>query len=98
MLKGKFNIGLFNRIEESIERFETLFGWKIGHSGHACQQNKINHAMTDEYAVLPNTVDDMALASLTDKNRIDMVLYDLSRFLFDNQGRVLFGGSMLRVQ
>ena len=43
ILKRKFVVGLFDRMEESMERFETFFGWHVGDAARACQQSEISH-------------------------------------------------------
>lgn len=92
ILKRKFVVGLFDHMEESIERFETFFGWNVGVDAHTCQESEIGHIKAKHYnnVNLP-PVDTPSFAALVEKNRIDLELYDYARFLYNYQGQVLFG-------
>ena len=79
-------------MEESIERFETFFGWHVGDAARACQQSEISQMYDKHFnhnMELPQ--DPTLLASLQEKNRLDIELYEFARTLYDYQGRVLFG-------
>ena len=100
ILKRKFIIGLYDRLQESIEKFELFFGWHLDANAQSCQYNELQreaHAHFNRYAkdignskeVHPGLTTE-ALESILSKNKIDLLLFDYSRFLFDYQGRVLF--------
>ena len=85
-------VGLFDRMEESMERFETLFGWHVGDAARACQQSEISQMYDKHFNHnMELTQDPTILASLQEKNRLDIELYEFARTLYDYQGRVLFG-------
>jgi len=95
ILKRQFIVGLYDRMQESFERFETFFGWNTGNA-HTCQHNEVGrildkHQHTAEQMPAEGSV---ALAILMKKNGSDMALYEFARFLFDYQGLTLFGMSL----
>jgi hypothetical protein len=98
ILSRKFVIGLFESLEESLRRFETFFGWNLGgdsiNSRHdACRHEVVSRAMSGYYnanARVPAN-GSPAHVALAEKNAMDLELYDFARFLYDYQGRVLFG-------
>ena len=96
VLKRKFVVGLFQHMEESFERFEAFFGWNVGASERTCQENKIGRVMEKHFN--SGQIPSAALAPLEEKNRLDMELYDFAVFLFDYQGRVLFGKQSVEYQ
>ena len=101
ILSRKFVIGLYESLEDSLRRFETFFGWNHGtdsvNSSHdSCRREVVTRARRSHYninAVVPpdGSPAHMALAK---KNVLDLELYDFARFLYDYQGRVLFGDAM----
>eukprot|EP00804_Cyclotella_cryptica_P005077 CCRYP_011515-RA/>CCRYP_011515-RA protein AED:0.03 eAED:0.03 QI:975/1/1/1/1/1/2/104/601 len=103
ILQGKFIVGMYDRMEESMERFELFFGWTLDASARACQFNELQREGTAHYNryskdvvgggndnVMHPGLTDAALESIMSKNKIDLMLFDHSKFLFDYQGRVLF--------
>lgn len=91
ILKRKFVVGLFGNMKESFERFETFFGWNVS-GASTCQQNEINRVMEklhNKNIEMPKNA--AVLMALAEKNRMDIMLYDYARFLYEYQGRVLFG-------
>ena len=91
---------MYDRLQESIELFELFFGWHLDANVQSCQNNELQreaHAHFNKYAkdagnsneVHPDLTTE-ALERILFKNKIDLLLYDYSRFLFDYQGRVLF--------
>ena len=98
ILSRKFVIGLFESLEESLRRFETFFSWNLGgdsiNNRHdTCRHEVVSRAMVSYYnanANLPANGSPAHMA-LAEKNSMDLELYDFARFLYDYQGRVLFG-------
>jgi hypothetical protein len=100
ILKRKFIIGLYENIQESIERFELFFGWQLDAEARTCQYDELHGeelAHYNRYAkdIGSNNESHLGLTSgalegIMSKNRMDLLLYDYSRFLFDYQGKVLF--------
>ena len=98
ILISKFIVGIYDRLEESLERFETFFGWNLSTDSinkmHAtCRHQVVSKTMTREYnlnAVIPEK-DSLDYMALVEKNSFDMQLYEYARFLYNYQGRVLFG-------
>jgi hypothetical protein len=98
ILSRKFVIGLFESLEESLLRFETFFGWNLGgdiiNSRHdTCRHEVLSRAMSGYYNANANLPANgsPAYVALAQKNSMDLELYDFARFLYDYQGRVLFG-------
>ncbi|KAL9185489.1 hypothetical protein ACHAXT_003266 [Thalassiosira profunda] len=92
MLKRKFVVGLFDRMDESIARLESFFGWKIGDGARVCQQRQVGLVMTKEYnKVIPPAAGSAERRVLMERVGLDAELYEYARFLYDYQGRVLFG-------
>ncbi|KAL7545954.1 hypothetical protein ACHAWF_009307 [Thalassiosira exigua] len=91
-LKRKFVIGLFDRLEESTSRFETFFGWSAGDGARVCQRDEINRAMSASYnRARLDAQDGSALLALRGTVRLDVELHEFAKFLYQYQGRVLFG-------
>lgn len=98
ILSRKFVIGLFESLEESLRRFETFFGWNLGgdsiNNRHdTCRHEVVSRAMVSYYNANANLPANGSPAhvALAEKNSMDLELYDFARFLYDYQGRVLFG-------
>jgi hypothetical protein len=98
ILSRKFVIGLFKSLEDSLRRFETFFGWNLGSDSmnnrhDACRHEVVSRAMSAYYNANANLPADGSPAhvALAKKNAMDLELYDFARFLYDYQGRVLFG-------
>ena len=100
ILKRKFVIGLYDKMHESMARFELYFGWQLDANSRSCQYNELQREESAHYnryakdiggkiEVHPGLTDS-ALEGIMVKNKFDLLLYDYSRFLFDYQGRVLF--------
>lgn len=91
-LKRQFVVGLYDRMEESFERFEIFFGWNAGNA-RTCQHNDVGRIMDKHRDIAERmpTEGSAALAILMEKNDSDMALYEFARFLFDYQGQTLFG-------
>lgn len=98
ILSSKFIIGIFDSLEDSLERFETFFDWNHGSDSinkmhNTCRHGVVNRTMARQYnlnAVIPENLS-TAYMALAEKNAIDLLLYEYGRFLYDYQGRVLFG-------
>lgn len=98
ILNRKFVVGIYERLEESLERFETLFGWNLSSDNinrmhTTCRHQVVSKTMAREYnlnAVVP-AKDSLAYMALVEKTSLDLELYEYARFLYDYQGRVLFG-------
>lgn len=86
-----------------MERFELFFGWTLDANARACQFNELQREGSAYYNRYSNDVmgegndnevhpglTDAALESIMSKNKIDLMLFDYSKFLFDYQGQVLF--------
>lgn len=93
ILKRKVVVGLFDRIDESLQRFETFFNWNVNDSANDCQRREVDRRMEKEYNKVNMDEDRAAYASLMAKNELDMELYEYARFLYDYQGHSLFGVS-----
>lgn len=97
ILKRKFVVGLFSRMEDSLVRFETFFGWNVGDQGRICRSNEVGRAMSHHYnrvdisAIIDNDGGSVAITALREKNAMDMALYEFATFLYDYQGHSLFG-------
>ncbi|KAL7471623.1 hypothetical protein ACHAXS_013044 [Conticribra weissflogii] len=102
VLKRKFIVGLFDRMQESLERFEMFFGWNLDIEAQKCQSTHVQREFSkqintkiyidsNENEGVHPSVTPSVLASLAERNRIDLLLFDFVKFLFDYQGRVLFG-------
>lgn len=101
ILKRKFIIGLYSNLQESLERFQLFFGWELNAQAAACQANELQRESTAHYNrfatdagskdIHPGLTDDgAALEIIMSKNKIDLMLFDYAKFLFDYQGRSLF--------
>lgn len=101
ILSRKFVIGIFESqesLEDSLERFETFFGWNLGSDSinnmhSTCRHEVVSGVMARHYNVnagLPSN-GSPAYMALEEKNVMDIELYNFARFLYDYQGRVLFG-------
>eukprot|EP00804_Cyclotella_cryptica_P005084 CCRYP_011514-RA/>CCRYP_011514-RA protein AED:0.37 eAED:0.37 QI:289/1/1/1/0.5/0.33/3/364/610 len=101
ILKRKFIVGLYDHIQESIERFELFFGWNLNANSLTCQNKELERETLAHYNKYSKDLNGgaerhpglttSALESILSKNKIDLMLYEYSRFLFDYQGRALFG-------
>lgn len=102
VLKRKFIVGLFDRMQESLERFEKFFGWNLNVDSQKCQETEVQRAISkqsstniysnsDEHEGAHPSLTSSELASLAERNRIDLSLFEFVKFLFAYQGRVLFG-------
>lgn len=100
ILKRKFIIGLYDNMHESMARFELYFGWHLDADSRSCQCSELQREESAHYnryakdignkkEVHPGLTDS-ALKGIMVKNKMDLLLYDYSRFLFNYQGRVLF--------
>eukprot|EP00580_Thalassiosira_gravida_P016026 CAMPEP_0201666090 /NCGR_PEP_ID=MMETSP0494-20130426/7031_1 /ASSEMBLY_ACC=CAM_ASM_000839 /TAXON_ID=420259 /ORGANISM="Thalassiosira gravida, Strain GMp14c1" /LENGTH=1024 /DNA_ID=CAMNT_0048145175 /DNA_START=50 /DNA_END=3124 /DNA_ORIENTATION=+ len=94
LLKRKFLVGLFDRMDASIERLEIFLHWNnISDDARSCQQAKVNQMMANSI----NHNLDLPLEgspvwiSLMEKNGLDMALFEYAKFLYDYQGHTLFG-------
>lgn len=98
ILRRKFIIGLFNQIQESVERFQTFFGWKLNNDALSCQRNELKQELEARYNEHARDVNGdghpgmtpAALEAVTAKNEVDMLLFEYAKFLFDYQGSALF--------
>ncbi len=98
ILSRKFVIGLYESLEDSLQRFETFFGWNHGadsvNSSHdSCRRDVVIRARRSHYNINAVAPPDASPAHmvLKKKNALDLELYDFAKFLYDYQGRVLFG-------
>lgn len=100
ILKRKFIIGLYDSIQESMARFELFFGWHLDSNARTCQSNELQREESAHYNRYAKDIGSSknvhpgltsgALEIILSKNKLDLMLYEYSRFLFDYQGRVLF--------
>lgn len=94
ILKRKFLVGLFDRMDASIERLQIFLHWNnIGDNARVCQHGKVTQMMAQNHnhnVELPPE-SSPAWISLMEKNGLDMALYDYAKFLYDYQGHALFG-------
>ena len=101
ILKRKFIIGLYDRIQESIERFELFFGWNLNAGTVTCQKKELEREVLAHYNKYSKDLNGgagkhpgltpAAMEIVMVKNKIDLLLYEYARFLYDYQGRALFG-------
>jgi len=84
-------IGLIDRMEESVDRFNRYFGWEESPDKLPCAEDMLGHKNgtgSNSHAhpkVLPDTPEWEALASI---NRYDIQLYDFAVALFEEQGKL----------
>lgn len=91
---------MYDKIDESLARFELYFGWKLDANARSCQYNELHREESAHYNRYAKDIGfnkeahpgltDVALQGIMVKSKFDLLLYDYSRFLFDYQGRVLF--------
>jgi len=102
VLKRKFIVGLYDRMQESLERFEKFFGWNLNIEAQKCQETEVQREISkqsstkiysngDENEGAHPNLTSSELASLAERNRVDLSLFEFVKFLFAYQGRVLFG-------
>lgn len=95
ILEEKVLIGLIDRMEDSVDRFNRYFGWEESPDKVPCAGDMLGHKNgtgSNSHAhpkVLPDTPEWEALASI---NRYDIQLYDFAVALFEEQG-ILFEDS-----
>lgn len=94
ILQRKVLVGLYDRVEEFVERLEIFLHWNnIGNDARTCQDDKINRMLANNRnhdAKLPQE-GSPTWEILMKKNGLDMALYEHAKFLFDYQGHTLFG-------
>lgn len=79
-------------MEDSLERFETFFGWNTGDAARTCQHNEVGRTKAKYFNQVAVPMNDMAvMMALREKNGMDEQLYEYARFLYDYQGHALFG-------
>lgn len=91
ILAEKCVIGLLDKMEESIHRFESYFGWKLDRRGEKCLDRflnmRINQNDKHDHSFVEGTDEwEMLLAS----NEFDVAVYENARALYDYQGELLF--------
>mmetsp|Transcript_16969 Transcript_16969/g.28271 ORF Transcript_16969/g.28271 Transcript_16969/m.28271 type:complete len:394 (-) Transcript_16969:797-1978(-) len=92
ILEDKVLIGLIDRMEESVDRFNRYFGWEESPDKVPCAEDMLGHKSStgsNSHAhpkVVPGSDDWEALAAI---NRYDIQLYDFAVALFEEQG-ILF--------
>jgi len=95
ILEAKVLIGLIDRMEESVDRFNRYFGWEESPDKVPCAEDMLDHKSStgsNSHAhpkVEPGSEDWEALAAI---NRFDIQLYDFAVALFEEQG-ILFEDS-----
>ena len=95
ILEEKVLIGLIDRMEESVDRFNKYFGWEEPPDKVPCAEDMLGHkssAGSNSHAhpkIEPGSDDWKALAT---NNRYDIQLYDFAVALFEEQG-ILFEDS-----
>mmetsp|Transcript_12450 Transcript_12450/g.16624 ORF Transcript_12450/g.16624 Transcript_12450/m.16624 type:complete len:340 (+) Transcript_12450:109-1128(+) len=89
IIRTKFLVGLSSKMEESVDRFDTYFGWADNEKRPVCQEeaiqsgfNKNPHATIEKGSATWN--------ALAEVNDYDMQIYDFILELFQKQGE-LFG-------
>lgn len=94
ILKRKFVIGLYDEIQDSVDRFEKFFGWQITEEARTCQTNELEREATAYYnkysARSHPELDDVALDIIKAKNKHDLELFEYAKFVFKHQGLALF--------
>jgi len=89
ILRRKALIGLFDRMFESMFRFERYFGWRMNTEKRTCQQRLMEQGMSRyEYTQLQMGSDAWIL--LLRQNKFDMEVYNYAVTLFDYQGTTMF--------
>lgn len=95
ILEEKVLIGLIDRMEESVDRFNKYFGWDESPDKVPCAEDMLGHKSStgsNSHAhrkIEPGSDDWKALAAI---NRYDIQLYDFAVALFEEQG-ILFEDS-----
>ncbi len=84
-VRRKCVVGLVGRMEESIVRFQTYFGWVplLVDGVSQCQKELL--AQSDQRVVEPKTGSDV-YNILVGQNRLDLRLYDYALHVYDVQG------------
>ena len=86
ILRRKFVIGLVTDKEESFNRFQTYFGWKLKKKkDKECLKNKLDWdwSLQHPHKAIPEGSDLWNL--IATHNQYDMQLYEYARFLFSEQ-------------
>lgn len=94
ILKRKFIIGLYDQIQNSIERFEKFFGWQITDEARSCQSNELERESSAHYNKYSNRkhpgLTPGALDVIKSKSGYDLELFEYAKFMFRHQGLALF--------
>jgi len=90
ILAEKCIIGLIDKMEESIQRFETYFGWELDRRGEKCLARFLDMRINENKNKLHTYVQgsdewDMLLAI----NEYDVMVYENARALFEYQAELL---------
>jgi len=93
IIRTKFLVGLSSKMEESVDRFDTYFGWADNEKRPVCQEeaiksgfNRNSHPPVEEGSETWNV--------LADYMSYDLQLYDYIVQLYEEQ-RELFGATMV---
>jgi len=93
ILRTRCVIGLMDRMEESLERFDTYFGWSPKNGeGNECK-NELMHNGVNRNPHAKIKVGSEAWNMLYEQNEMDIKLYEYAQVLFEEQG-VLFSSQV----
>lgn len=100
ILQHKFLIGKIDKIQESMRRFKTYFGWNVRDGDSSCEDysfmkivlaneksKKIRNNIMSKYFL-----DKEDLDVVYSMNSFDLELYEYANELFNVQGKLLFDG------
>lgn len=91
LLRRKCLVGLFDKMYESMFRFERYYGWRMNTDKRTCQQGLLEQGMT-KYEHPSLQVGSDAWILLLRQNKYDMEVYNYATTLFDYQGTSMFEG------
>jgi len=93
ILRTRCVVGLMDRMEESLERFDTYFGWSPKNGeGNECK-NELMHNGVNRNPHAKIKVGSEAWNMLYEQNEMDIKLYEYAQVLFEEQG-VLFSSQV----
>lgn len=88
ILRTKFVIGLYNRMQKSMEHFEKYFGWRVLNNDHREQcvgQHLANMVNKNDVSMEIPAENSKAYKALLAINYFDVELYRYGKVLFQRQ-------------
>eukprot|EP00549_Striatella_unipunctata_P016767 CAMPEP_0118676676 /NCGR_PEP_ID=MMETSP0800-20121206/2182_1 /TAXON_ID=210618 ORGANISM="Striatella unipunctata, Strain CCMP2910" /NCGR_SAMPLE_ID=MMETSP0800 /ASSEMBLY_ACC=CAM_ASM_000638 /LENGTH=184 /DNA_ID=CAMNT_0006572221 /DNA_START=45 /DNA_END=599 /DNA_ORIENTATION=- len=97
ILRKKCLVGMYDDLEESLDRFARYFGWDADPTGHieACQHACVESG--DPRHRHPTlSEEEPEYQFILDQNRYDLELYEYAKVLYEAQGEQIFGVTISR--